>query len=157
MKYSKYFSLKINWEKSIFHFEKYNFQLIGNSVHTREYLALEKDLLARLYLTVKVYVAKLLGVYIIYNKLTSYMKQCCLDFYIFEDSSDFENLPLLNIESTLILQFCFLDDLLKIYFLTRCLSIFTTIDEKKEEKKSTLQLFLKDVTEEKKLEIHEPS
>ena len=28
-------------------------------------------------------------------------------------------------------------------------SIFTTIDEKKEEQKSTLQIFLKDVTEEK--------
>ena len=80
-----------------------------------------------------------------------------MDFYIFEDSSDLENLPLLNIESTLILQFCFLDDLLKIYFLTRCLSIFTTIDEKKEEQKSTLQIFLKDVTEEKNLEIHKQS
>ena len=31
---------------------------------------------------------------------------------------------------------------------------FTTIDEKKEEQKSTLQIFLKDVTEEKNLEIH---
>ena len=34
-------------------------------------------------------------------------------------------------------------------------SIFTTIDEKKkQEQKSTLQVFLKDVTEEKNLEIH---
>ena len=34
-------------------------------------------------------------------------------------------------------------------------SIFNTIDEKKkQEQKSTLQVFLKDVTEEKNLEIH---
>ena len=33
-------------------------------------------------------------------------------------------------------------------------SIFTTIDEKKEEQKSNLQIFLKDVTEEKNLENH---
>ena len=44
-----------------------------------------------------------------------------MDFYIFEDSSDLENLPLLNIELTLIFQFCFLDDLLKLCFLTRYL------------------------------------
>ena len=37
-------------------------------MHTTEYLAFGKDLLARLYLTVKVYITKLLGVYIIYNK-----------------------------------------------------------------------------------------
>ena len=43
------------------------------------------------------------------------MKQFCLDIYIFEDSSDLENLPLLNTELTLILQFCFQDDLLKCY------------------------------------------
>ena len=36
-----------------------------------------------------------------------------MDFYIFEDSSDLENLLLLNIECTLILQFCFLGHLLK--------------------------------------------
>ena len=80
-----------------------------------------------------------------------------MDFYIFEDSSDLENLPLLNIELTLILLFSFLDDLLKICFPTRCLFIFTTIDEKKEEQKSTYQIFLKDVTEEKNVEIHKHS
>ena len=32
--------------------------------------------------------------------------------------------------------------------------IFTTIDEKKEEQNSTLQIFSKDVTEAKNLEIH---
>ena len=80
-----------------------------------------------------------------------------MDIYIFEDSSDLENLPLLNIELTLILQFCFLDDLLKLCFLTRCLSIFTAIDEKKEEQKSAYQIFLKDVTEEKHLKIHKHS
>ena len=76
-----------------------------------------------------------------------------MDFYNFEDSSDLENLPLLDIEWTLILQFCFLDDL-KLCFLLDAFTIFTTSDEKKEEQKSTLQIFLKDVTEEKNVEIH---
>ena len=80
-----------------------------------------------------------------------------MDFYISEDSSDLENLLLLSIELILILQFCFLNDLFKLCFLTRCLSILTTTDEKKEEQKSTLQIFLKDVTEEKNLEIHKHS
>ena len=71
-----------------------------------------------------------------------------MDFYIFEDSSDFGNLPLLNIEWTLILQFCFLDTYLSYDFLIDA-SIFTTIDEKKEEQRSTLQIFLKDVWEKK--------
>ena len=48
--------------------KKYNFEPIGNSVHTTGYLAFGKDLLARLYLTVKVYITKWLGVYIIYDK-----------------------------------------------------------------------------------------
>ena len=126
-------------------------------MHATEYLAFGETLLARLYLKVKVYITKLLSVYIVYKKPHALNEVIFLDFYIFEDSSDLENLPLLNIESTLILQFCFLDDLLKIYFLTRCLSIFTTIDEKKEEQKSTVQIFLKDVTEEKNLEIHKHS
>ena len=43
----------MNREKSIFHFEKYNSEPIGNSVHTTEYLAFGKALLARLYLKVK--------------------------------------------------------------------------------------------------------
>ena len=61
-----------------------------------------------------------------------------MDFYIFEDTSDLENLPLLNIE----LQDAY---------------IFTTINEKNEEQKSTLQIFLKDITGEKKLEVHKHS
>ena len=92
------FSLRMNREKSIFHFEKYNSEPIGNSVHTAEYLVFGKTLLARLYLKVK-----------------------CIFECIFEDSSDLENLPLLDIEQTLILQFCFPDDSLKPCFLTRCL------------------------------------
>ena len=64
MKYSKY-SLKMNMEEEIFHFEKYNFEPVGNSVHTTEYLVFGKDLLARLYLTLKVYITKLLVAYII--------------------------------------------------------------------------------------------
>ena len=78
-----------------------------------------------------------------------------MDFYNSEDSSDFENLPWLDIEWTLILQFCFLDDV-KLRFLLDA-SIFTTIDEKKEEQQSTLQIFLKDVTEWKNVEIHKHS
>ena len=77
-----------------------------------------------------------------------------MDFYNFDNSSDLENLPLLDIEWTLILQFCFLDDW-KLFFYYA--SIFTTIDEKKEEQISTLQIFLKDVTEEKNVEIHKHS
>ena len=62
VKYPKYFSLKMNKEKSIFHFEKQNLEHIGNSVHTTEYLAFGKALLARLYLEVKVYITKSLSV-----------------------------------------------------------------------------------------------
>ena len=35
--------------------------------------------------------------------------------------------------------------------------IFTTIPERKEEQKSTLQMFLKDVTDDKNVEIHKHS
>ena len=38
-----------------------------NSVHTTEYLDFEKALLGGLYLKVKVYITKLLGVYVIYK------------------------------------------------------------------------------------------
>ena len=68
MKYPKYFSLKMNREKSIFHFEKHNLEHIGNSLYTTECLAFEKVVLARLYLKVKVYITHLLSVYIIYKK-----------------------------------------------------------------------------------------
>ena len=37
----------------------------------------------------------------------------------------------------------------KLYFLIRYFSISTAIDEKKEEQKSTYQIFLKDVTKER--------
>ena len=56
MKYPKYFSLKMNKEKSIFHFEKQNLEHIGNSEHTAECLAFGKALLARLYLQAKVHI-----------------------------------------------------------------------------------------------------
>ena len=67
MEYSKHFSQKMNREKSIFYFEKLNFELIGDSVDTTEYLAFRKALLAGLNLKVKVYVTKLLSAYIIYK------------------------------------------------------------------------------------------
>ena len=57
----------MNREKSILHYEKYNFEPIKNFVHAAEYLGFGKDLLAGL-VTVKVYITKLLGEYIIYNK-----------------------------------------------------------------------------------------
>ena len=56
----------MNREKSIFHFEKQNLEHMGDSVHTTEYLGCRKTLLARLYLKVKVYITKLLSVYVIY-------------------------------------------------------------------------------------------
>ena len=65
MKYPKYFSLKMNREKSVFNFEKQNLEPVGNSVHTTEYLAFGKALLARLYLKVKVCITKFVSVYII--------------------------------------------------------------------------------------------
>ena len=60
MKYSisldfKYLSMKLNWEKLIFHWEKWKFEPTGNSEHTTEIVALGKAVLARLYLKVKVY------------------------------------------------------------------------------------------------------
>ena len=44
-----------------------------------------------------------------------------------------------------------------VFLLDASLFIFTTIDEKKEEQKSIYQIFLKDVTEEKNVEIHKHS
>ena len=41
-----------------------------------------------------------------------------------------------------------------VFLLDASLFIFTTIDEKKEEQKSTYQILLKDVTEEKNLDIY---
>ena len=57
----------MNREKSIFRFKKLNFELIGNSVDTTEYLGFGKALLAGIYLKVKVYVTKLLSAYVIYK------------------------------------------------------------------------------------------
>ena len=74
----------------------------------------------------------------------------------FEDSSDIENLNLSDIEWTLILQFASLMTYLSYVFLLDAF-IFTTIGEKIEEEKSTLQIFLKDVTEEKSGQIHKHS
>ena len=100
------------------------------------------------------YITKLLVAYIIYNKCHALNEVILFDIYIFEDSFDLENLPLLNIELTLILQFYFLDDLLKLSFLTRCLSIYWW---KERGTKVNLSNILKDVTDEKSLEIHKNS
>ena len=74
----------------------------------------------------------------------------------FEDSSDLENLNLSDIEWTLILQFVSLMTYLSYVFLLDAF-IFTTINEKIEEQKSALQIFLKDVTGEKTGQIHKHS
>ena len=54
--YQWYLSMKMNWEKLIFHWEKWNFKPREfNAYHTTEIVALGKALLATLYLKVKVY------------------------------------------------------------------------------------------------------
>ena len=53
----------MNSEKIIFYWEKLNFELIGNSVRTTEYLASGKTVLSTLYLKAKVCITKLLSVY----------------------------------------------------------------------------------------------
>ena len=124
-------------------------------MHTIEYFAFGKALLAGLYLKLKVYITKLLNVYIIY-KISHGLKEVHNSVRIFiflRIPLTLKTLPLLNIELTLIFQLCFLDDLRKLFFLLDA-SIFTTIYEKKEEQKSALQIFLKDVTEKKNLKIH---
>ena len=70
----------MNREKPIFHFEKQNLEHIGNSVHTTEYLTFGKALLASLYLKVKLYVAKLLSVCIIYYKFHALNEVVLLGF-----------------------------------------------------------------------------
>ena len=65
MKYSvsltfKYFSIKMNRGKLIFHRKKEDFKPIRSSVHTAEYLAFGKPLLARMYLNLKVYITNIL-------------------------------------------------------------------------------------------------
>ena len=58
----KYLSKK-NWKIWIFRWKKWNFELIGYSVHTTEYWALEKALFTRLYLKIKMYITNLLSLY----------------------------------------------------------------------------------------------
>ena len=130
MKYYKYFSLKMNREKSVFHFEKYNLEPIGNTGHTTEYLAFGKDLLARLYLKVKVYITKLLGVYIICKKshpLNEVILFGFLHFWGFLWPWKLTSIEhWINFNCPI-----FFPWWLKLCFLTRYLSIFTTIDEKR--------------------------
>ena len=83
MKYPKCFSLKMNKEKSVFYFEKKNFEPTGNTKHTTEYLTFGKVQLARLYLKVKVYITKLLSVYTIYKKCNALNEVILLGFLNF--------------------------------------------------------------------------
>ena len=128
MKYSisfnfKYSSMKMNWEKWIFHCEKWDCEPIGNSLHITEYLALGKTLLARLYVKVKVYTTNVLSVY-------NLQKFFALNEIILFGSLYFWGLlwtwkltlPFVNIFSFthFFLCFCFLDDLLKLHLFTTC-------------------------------------
>ena len=74
MKYPKNFSLEINRERSIFHFEKQNLEPIGNSMYTTEYLAFGKTLLAKLYLKVSVYNQVTEYIYKLVTNFMPYMK-----------------------------------------------------------------------------------
>ena len=60
-------------------------------MHTTEYLGFGKGLLATRYL--RVYITNSLSVYKL-QRVSCLKWSICLDFYIFEDSSDLENLPL---------------------------------------------------------------
>ena len=84
----KHLSMKMNWEKWISHWGKWNFEPIGNSKHTTEYLSLGKALLARLYLKIKVYTNSL----IVHNLLYLRWNNFVWIFFIF--------LPLVNIQWT---------------------------------------------------------
>ena len=119
----KYLSIKMNWEKIIFHWNKWNFELIGIFGHTAEYLALGKTLLARLYLTVKVHITYLISVYNLQN----------LDFLYFLGFLWPWKLTLKRTLNELFLCFFFL-----------YASIFTTTDDEKEQKKKTIKSIFKD-------------
>ena len=73
---------------------------------------------------------------------------------IFEDSSELENLPLLNIELTLFLQFCFFDDLLKLCFLTKCLFFSPQLMKRKRNKNQLFKYFWRMLLRKKILENH---
>ena len=77
-----------------------------------------------------------------------------MDFYNFEDSFDLKSNLIghwMNFNSPIL--FPWLLKAIFFYYLLN-VTIFTAIDEKKEEQQSPLQIFLKDVTEEKSVEIH---
>ena len=131
-KITKVFFTEKTWEKTIFHFEKQNLEHVGNSLHTTEYLAFGKVLLASLKL--KVYITKLLSVFIIYKKshalnevillglLTFLRIPLTLKTYLYWALNE---LQFSNFVSLMTYLSCFLLDT----------SIFTTMDEKKEEQK----------------------
>ena len=151
MKYPKYFSLKMNREKSIFHFEKHNLEHIGNSLYTTECLAF-LVLLARLYLKVKVYITQLLSVYIIYKKSHALNEVILLGFLPFWGFLWPWKLTLIghwmNFNSPILFPWW-----LKAMFFTRCLYFHHNWWKERGTKINSL-IFLKDVTEEKNAEIH---
>ena len=133
MKYPKYFSLKMSREKTIFPFKKQNLEHIGNSVHTTKYLAFGKTVLANL--MVKVYITNWLNDYIIYQISHGLNEVILLGFF-----SDLENLSLLDIKWTLILELNFFDDLPELCLFTRCL-YFHQLMKRKRSKNQLFKYF----------------
>ena len=78
-----------------------------------------------------------------------------LILFVFLHSWGFLRSSFLKIEWSLVLKFFFLDDISYVFLLDA--SICTTIDENKQKQKPTLQIFLKDDTERKIMEIHKYS
>ena len=124
-------------------------------MYTTEYLAFGKDLLAKLYLTGKVYIPKLLGVCLICNKSHALNEVILFGYLHFWGFLWPWKLTFIEHWINFNSPIFFPRWLTEAVFFTRCLSIFTAIDQKKEEQKSTDQIFLKDVTEEKKLSLCE--
>ena len=78
-----------------------------------------------------------------------------MNFYIFEDYSDLESLPLLNIEWTLIIQFYFLIDLLRLCFFTRTPLFSPHLMKRKRSKYQLFNYFWRMLlTFEEKMDIH---
>ena len=152
MKYSKYFSLKIIKEKSIFHFQKQNLNPLGILCMPQNIWLLE-TLLARLYLKVKVYITKLLGVYIVYKKPHA------LNEVIFFGFLNFWGFlwpwKLTFIEHWMNVNFTILFPwyLLKLWFFTRCLYFHHNWWKERGTKINSSNIF-KGCLGEKKFEIH---
>ena len=137
----QYLSMKMNLEKWIFQWDKLKFEPIGNSVHTAEYLASGKTLLAKLYLKVKVY-TNLLSV----HNLLCLQNNFARIFFFFTSSEHW-----INFFSVFVSLRNFLG-----YNFSLNASIFTTTVDEKKEKNQFYKYFWKTLlkVKEKVLEIH---